>query len=417
MPQFGDLESPCGPGSPTGTPDQGVGADTVSIGFGDDSGFQGSPGLGHEAGDAVEAMVEWCNEQGGINGRAVVGTRYDARVTELATAVTDACAKDFMLVGAFFALPESAEPIRLGCGLPTVPGLISGPALAMAPLMVAAMPNPIDFYNVGTAAVMAREFPDEVKKVGAIYADFPTLVSTIERFKRTSIGVGWEWADCDQTHPIQGVSDFRPYLQKLKDCGVTVVFSTAQSTNLQNQLDAANQLDFHPIWVDGPTAYTEVFAKGNTSGNGDRLYFGNSMVPLDYEAPGSANAAYRRIVQANGGDLGFVGQLSTSAFLLWATGSKACGADLTRDCVMGKLKAITEWDAGGLSVVQNPGQNLIDDCVQVTKLTGTAWEQWKPSEEGDFECDTSWAATVDPPVDAMDTLKVGSDRVAHNLVP
>ena len=40
--QFGDLESPCGPGSPSGSPDQAVDASTVTIGYGDDAGYQAS---------------------------------------------------------------------------------------------------------------------------------------------------------------------------------------------------------------------------------------------------------------------------------------------------------------------------------------------------------------------------------------
>ena len=41
--QFGDLASPCAPGDPSGTPDQAVDATSVTIGYGDDAGFQGTP--------------------------------------------------------------------------------------------------------------------------------------------------------------------------------------------------------------------------------------------------------------------------------------------------------------------------------------------------------------------------------------
>ena len=57
-------------------------------------------------------MIAWCNEQGGINGRTVVGKYYDAKITEVANVMTEACTQDFMLVGEFFALPEGAEQTR-----------------------------------------------------------------------------------------------------------------------------------------------------------------------------------------------------------------------------------------------------------------------------------------------------------------
>ena len=56
-----------------------------------DAGFQGLPGQGHEASDAVKALIDWCNEQGGINGRQVKGIYYDARITEINNVMAEAC--------------------------------------------------------------------------------------------------------------------------------------------------------------------------------------------------------------------------------------------------------------------------------------------------------------------------------------
>ena len=70
---FGTLPSPCGKGHATGATDQGVTNSTINIAYGDDRGFSGSPGLDQEMGDAVKAMIAWCEAQGGINGRKIVG--------------------------------------------------------------------------------------------------------------------------------------------------------------------------------------------------------------------------------------------------------------------------------------------------------------------------------------------------------
>jgi ABC-type branched-subunit amino acid transport system substrate-binding protein len=415
VPQFGDLASPCSPGNPSGTPDKSVDASTVTIGYGDDAGYTAAAGLGHEASDAMKAMISWCNEQGGINGRTVVGKYYDAKITETANIMTEACSQTFMLVGQFFALPEGAEQTRIECGLPTVPGVVSGGAIAMAPLSVASYPQPIDYYNVGSAAQIARAFPDKVKKAATMLAIFPNLTDYGQRFVRTVPSVGWNFVGCDQTYPITGVSDYRPYVQKLKDCGVETVFILDLQAGMENILDAANQLDYHPIWLDAASVYTQDLAAWNANGNGDNLYFGNSFVPLDHTPEGSANAAYSSIVKANGGDISYSGQVSTSSFLLWATAAKACGNDLTRDCVMTNLKATHQWNAGGLSTDQDPGANLTDHCTQVMKLDGTKFVQWQPSEQGQFTCESSWATKVEPPIDSFTTLEVGADRLAHNV--
>ena len=152
------------------------------------------------------------------------------------------------------------------------------------------------------------------------------------------------------------MADYRPYLQAIKDCGATAVFTTDVGTNFSNMLDAAEQIDFHPIWTNTTTAYEQQFANWNVNGNGDNLYVGNMMVPLDYTPEGSANAAYVDLVTKAGGDLSYSGQQATSAFLLWATAAAACGNELTRACLMDQLHGIHSWTGGGLQHPPGPGR-------------------------------------------------------------
>src|SRR5687767_6366221 len=78
---FGDLDSPCGEGEGGDASDVGVTADAIAIGYGDDAGYAAAPGINKEMGEAMEAIIDWCNEQGGINGRTIEGTYYDAAIT------------------------------------------------------------------------------------------------------------------------------------------------------------------------------------------------------------------------------------------------------------------------------------------------------------------------------------------------
>src|SRR5690349_21056199 len=61
---FGDLSSPCGEGDASGATERGVTDTSITIGYGDDAGFQQTPGLSHELSDAMKAMIDWCNDQG-----------------------------------------------------------------------------------------------------------------------------------------------------------------------------------------------------------------------------------------------------------------------------------------------------------------------------------------------------------------
>src|SRR3954447_4633438 len=89
--KFGTLESPCGKGDAKGATANGVTDTQITIGYGDDAGYAAAPGLDKEMSDAIKPMIEWCNAQGGINGRTVVGNYYDAKVLQVTQAVTQAC--------------------------------------------------------------------------------------------------------------------------------------------------------------------------------------------------------------------------------------------------------------------------------------------------------------------------------------
>src|SRR5918994_1202563 len=177
---FGDLESPCGEGdgetAAGAATEQGVTAEEVVIGYGDDAGFPTSPGLSHETSDAMKAMIDWCNEQGGINGRQIVGRYYDAAITDVVNAMTQACDEVFMLVGEAWALDSAQEETRLGCDLPAVPTYSVSPEFANAPLVYQSNPNPADIYPAGAAAQLAELFPDEVKNASVMFGNFAATI-------------------------------------------------------------------------------------------------------------------------------------------------------------------------------------------------------------------------------------------------
>src|SRR5882724_3275417 len=119
---FGTLKSPCGAGDAKGATATGVTDTSITIGYGDDAGYSAAPGLDKEMGDAVKAMIGWCNQQGGINGRKVVGNYYDAKVLNVTQIMTQACSQVFMLVGQGWVLDSGQEQTRIGCKLSTIAG-------------------------------------------------------------------------------------------------------------------------------------------------------------------------------------------------------------------------------------------------------------------------------------------------------
>jgi Periplasmic binding protein len=384
---FGTLESPCGDGEGGPAGDQGVTEDQITIGYGDDAGYAVSPGLSHETSDAVAALIAWCNEQGGINGREVVGNYYDAAITNVVNAMTQACGEVFMLVGEAWALDSAQEETRLGCDLPAVPTYSVSPEFANAPLAVQPVPNPADIYTAGWAGQIAELFPEEVTSASVMFGNFAATIDTKDKVVQTFDDFGFEFLDCPIEYNIAGEPDWRPFAQRLKDCGAEVVYYSGQPfPNMQNLLDDAAQIDYRPVWLVDLNAYLPSFAEWNATGNGDNVHLRTAFYPFEQVDDVPALRQYVDIVEGNGGDISLLGVQAASAFLLWATAADACGADLSRQCVLDELDGITSWDGGGLHAESNPGENLPPECGMILKLDGSSWVQAYPEEVGEMEC-------------------------------
>jgi hypothetical protein len=176
-------------------------------------------------------------------------------------------------------------------------------------------------------------------------------------------------------------------VQKLQSCGAQIVYNdSTPGPTLYGALQAENQINYNPIWVEDSGAYTAAFAQWNTAGLGNNVYVRLSYEPLEAANVVPAVKQYISIVKKNGGLISQLGEQSTSSFLLWATEAKACGSTLTRQCMINKLSKVTNWTGGGLNASGNPSKNLPPSCGLLMKLQGTKWVQAYPKKLGTFDC-------------------------------
>jgi ABC-type branched-subunit amino acid transport system substrate-binding protein len=385
--KFGTLPSPCGPGHATGATDTGVTNSTINIAYGDDRGFSGSPGLDQEMGDAVKAMVAWCNSQGGINGRKIVGDYYDAAVTNVGSVMTQACKNDFMLVGEGFALDGLAEQTRLGCNLAAVPGFTVSADVANAYEMYQAAPNPANHSVVSIVYAADKLFGKKTQHVGQYDSTLSTQQSSMAKAVQAYTAAGWKFVNCPFLVNYNGEANYTPFVQKLQSCGAQMVFDDATpGPTLYGALQAANQIGYNPIWILDAAEYTEGFAQWNTSGLANNAYVRIGFEPLEAAKVVPAVAQYLSIVKKDGGLTSALGEQASSSFLLWATEAKACGSILTRQCMINHLSKVTSWSGGGLNAPSDPAKNLPAPCGILMKLDGTKWVQVYPSKLGTFQC-------------------------------
>ena len=412
---FGDMASPCGPATGTnaaGT-DPGVTADSVTIAYGDDAGFAQSPGLNKEMSDAVKAMISWCNDQGGINGRTVKGNYYDAKILDVNNAMTSACeGGNFFLVGQGWSLDSAQEATRLGCGLPSVPTYTVSPQFAHGKLMYQPTPNPVDQMSVPAAFQMAAAFPDAVKKSAVMYGNYAATQDSTEKWELASQQAGWTYLPCPQVYNIQGESDWKPFVQQLKDCGAQVVyFSGSPYPNFENVLDAAKQIGYEPKWMTEANFYDAKLAAWNVSGNADNVYVRMAYFPFEEADQVPAVQQYLDIVEASGGATSLLGMQATAAFLLWAQASQQCGADLSRTCVLDKLSTVNDYTAGGMQAPANVGGNVPAICGMTLQMNGTAYEQVFPTTQAEMDCNQKYLVKLAGPV--VDRAKLDANRISQ----
>jgi ABC-type branched-subunit amino acid transport system substrate-binding protein len=416
VPMFGTLESPCGSGDASGATAKGVSDTEITIGYGDDAGYSAAPGLNKEMSDAMRAMIDWCNGQGGINGRTVVGKYYDAQVLQINQVITQACTEDtFMLVGQGWVLDANQEQQRIECQLSTIPGFAVATAFASGSGMQQPIPNPGDQVAVSSAFQVAALFPEAVKKAALVFAEFPATRETRDKAFAGYPAAGWEFLNCDQVYNVAGEADWKPIASNLAACGAeAVMWVGSPDPNMQNLLNASRQVGFQPqVWLADPNQYTASFAawNGENAGAGDNVYVRLTLAPFELAAEVPAVQQYLDLLAASGGTTGTLGEQSASSFLLWATAVKACGSQVTAKCVLDNAAAQKDWTAGGLHIPTNPGANEGARCGMLLKLDGPNWVRVVPTDDEVFDCDDRYLITGIS-TDAVIAAALNDERVA-----
>ncbi len=409
--KFGTLDSPCGEGDATGATDQGVSDTEIKIGFGDDRGYVKSPGLNKEMSDAVNALISWCNDQGGINGRKVVGTDYDAAMTQANSVMQEACASQFMMVGYGFAMDQTAEQTRVACNLVSVPGFTVSPDAANGPMTFQGVPFPVDYANGSQWFQMAEMHPDLVNDFDVVNSTMPTIISSTTKIRSIAEAAGFKLKDCGVTLNYEGESSYVPFAEKYKECGAKGIWtSRSASPSELNFVKALDQVGIDPVFFGEATWYGATVSDWNKdTGLLDNLNAGMTFQMLENADKVPAVKKYVDLVSEQGGKTALLGMQAASSFLLWAAAADECGSDLTRQCMVNELSNIHEWDGGGLHAVTDPGKNMPATCGLMTSLKGSTYAQAFPSTAGEFKCDPKYLVATDK---STWGTELGADRVS-----
>ncbi|HEX7135584.1 MAG TPA: ABC transporter substrate-binding protein [Iamia sp.] len=389
---FGDLEDVCGPadGDTGGDTAQGVTADSIQIGTISDPGFVGRQGLNQELFDASHVFVDWCNEAGGINGRQIEMVERDAKLTEYKQRITESCQEDFMLVGGGGVFDDTGQEERLGCLLPEIPAYQVSTAARGADLAVRPLPNPLDALPVGTFQYIQERFPDSLEDVGFLTGNVPSTVVVDAQNQEAveSLGFGITY---EAQYNSVGEPSWTPFAQAMQSDGVKGLVYTGEPENFAKLLQAFADIGYELDWaVVGGNALDATFIE--VGGAAIRnVFILASVVPPFMADENPATQQYLDLFEEylpDGKSEALLGFNSFSAWLLWATAAKACGADLTRRCVFDEASAITEWTGGGLHAATDPSTGQGARCAMVVEASADGFAVPDDFEQTDglFRC-------------------------------
>jgi ABC-type branched-subunit amino acid transport system substrate-binding protein len=387
---FGTLEDVCQPGDGGGATAPGVTADSIKVATFSDVGATIRPGLNQELFDAADVFSEWCNDQGGINGRKIEVLKEDAALFDYAARMVDACQKDaFFIVGGGAALDDTGEKDRLECLLPSVPGYVASVQARDGDLVVQPVPNPTDAVGYGEFRWLKDEFPDAVDRVGVLTAQVPTTQTISEQTVESAKALGFETVYSD-LYPAVGTVSWTPYVAAMKDKGVKGLIFTGEPGTLAELEKTMRDQNYRPEWITGAA---NLYDKSLTELGGpaiDDTYIVTTFTPFEDAESNPALQQYLDLFaeyKPDGKSEALLGAQGFSAWLLFAQAAKACGADLTRRCVYDNLKTVHEWTGGGLHATTDPGAGTPSDCYALIKATPKGFELAKiPTTDGIYSC-------------------------------
>jgi ABC-type branched-subunit amino acid transport system substrate-binding protein len=375
---FGDLGVICQP-APEGETlqagtDPGVTADSIQVSTFSDPGFSGRLGLNQEMFDTAEAFTKWCNDKGGINGRKIDLKERDAKLTEFQQRVIEACDEgDFFSVGGGTVFDDTGQADRLACALPVIYGYAVTATAADADLSIQPIPNPGDQQPIGALKYLETAFPGTTDSVGIFTGDLETTKVVAARNKEAMQQLGWNIV-YEGTYSPAGEPTWRPFLEPMRNNGVKGLYWVGEPTNLSKFLSEAASLGVTFEWVIADANHYDAQLT-SIGAAADGTYVRTAFYPFldpDEAKKNPATQQYLDLIDQYdpGGKIANLGAQGLSSWLLFAKAANECGADLTRDCVWEKAKAIKEWSGGGMHAPQDLSTGDASNCYALLKIEG-----------------------------------------------
>ena len=380
---FGDLPSPCGPGSARIAGGENGGS-TLKLGTATDHGADAAPGTNEEMLDAAVAFAKWCNAQGGIAGLKVEVVDLDGKLFQVPAAIEQACSSVFAMVGGEWVFDEQQFPRFTQCKMVSFPtALLSAEAMGNADT-VQAVPSIKTEAPYGWFEWAAKSHPQDVKKTAVLYADNPAIIvarnTILQQLSYTGIA-----SVTQMSYSINGEANWAPFAQKLKDSGIETLTFVGSPGNYALLAKAMTEIGYKPnLVLNDSNFYTDLLVQPGNVKNVEGMSARTVFVPFEEAGRNKALQDYEDMMSTYNpkGLKAQQGMAATSALLLFGTAAKSCiasnGGVLERKCVLAAGKKVTSWTGGGLHAVTGPATGAPTKCITILQIKDGKWTREYP---------------------------------------
>lgn len=387
--------SPAPSGGNGGATDVGVTATSITLGnVADLSGPV--PGLFQAAPYGAEAYFAYVNSQGGVFGRQLklLGADSQTDCTANQNAHSNLMSKVFAFVGSFSLYDDCGS--RQLLEKPEVSNLsytLSEGAKKNTTTNFPPQVAPLGYPN-GMFCYWASKYPEKVKKVGSIYPNIPSVVTSQRMIENAAKTCGWNWVSSIQVGAADGT--FHAAINKMQQDGVQLIFlvttNAANAAEMKREWDAQAQGDQrNALWV-VPIAYASDFIQRLGSASQAEGIVGHNLYSLFFNADDARNIPEVALFQQwmkrvhPGAALELYAMYSWAAAKLLVQVLREIGPRVTRKALRDGLLNVHEFDAGGLVNKSDIGNHKPSPCYLLWQIKSGAYLRLDTPPDS-FRCD------------------------------
>jgi ABC-type branched-subunit amino acid transport system substrate-binding protein len=260
-----------------------------------------------------------------------------------------------------------------------------------ADLQVQPVPNAVYKLAIGPYKRMAEINPEGIKKYGIMTGDLPATQVVRDQTVEAVEGIGYTVV-YNREYASQNETGWRNFVQEMRDADVKILELVGQPTNLVSLLRAMDTEGWYPEQIVQQANFYDRILSAEGGEVAGPTYVRLQYYPFEMADENKATQDYLDLIDQynKGGKVALLGAQGLSAWLLFATAADACGAELTRDCLLEEAAKVKDWTGGGLHAVQQPGNAEPSPCfllLTVDEKGFTYDEKATQPTDGIYNCD------------------------------